>query len=38
MPLYSIEPRTRKYVIDTDFYHLLEIYLTNIENNYWIQA
>ena len=21
---------------DIDFYHLLEIYLTNMENNYWI--
>ena len=36
MTRYSIEPRTRKYVKDMDFYHVLEFVLTNIENNYWI--
>ena len=32
---HFIEPRMRKYNKDMDFY--LEIYLTNAENNYWIQ-
>ena len=34
---YSIEPRTKKYVKGCKFFYLQDIYLTNIENNYWIQ-
>ena len=35
--IYSIALRTRKYVKGMDFYHLQEIYQTNIKNNYLIQ-
>ena len=34
---FSTEPTTRKYLKDMDFCNFLEIYQTNIENNYWIQ-
>ena len=33
---YSIEPKAKKKSKDMDFYHSCEIYLTNMENNYWI--
>ena len=33
MTRYSIEPKTRKYVKDIDFYHLQE----NMKNKYWIK-
>ena len=38
MTLYSIEPRTRKYVKGMDFYHLREnIKMQYKKYNYWIQ-
>ena len=30
----SIEPRTKNILKNMDFYHLLEVYIKNIENNY----
>ena len=32
----SIEPRRENMLKDMEFYRLQEIFLTNIENNYWI--
>ena len=37
MTRYSIEPRTRKYVNGYGFCHFQKKFLTNIENNYWVQ-
>ena len=36
MRRYSIEPRIGTCVKELGFYHLLEIYPTNIRANYWI--
>ena len=36
MTHYSVEPRTKNMSEVMDFYHLREIYLTNVENNSWI--
>ena len=35
MRQYSIEPRTRKYFKDINFYHLRAIFITNTTNNCW---
>ena len=37
MAHYSIELRKKNMLEDIDFYRSLEIYLTNIKNNHWIQ-
>ena len=36
MTCYSIEARTKNISNDMDFFHLREIYLTNMEKNYLI--
>ena len=37
MTRYSVEPRIKNMLKNTDFCHLQEISVTNIKSNYWIQ-